>query len=107
MVYRGNSSKFFARVYEVVRKIPQGNVATYGQIAEILGTKDARRVGHALHSNTDKDNPCHRVVDRNGRLAPNFAFDGEREQGRRLLAEGVKLKDKTHVDLEKHIWRAR
>lgn len=99
------SSKFFHRVYEVVRKIPIGQVTTYGEVARALGKRDARRVGHALHMNPyGNDVPCHRVVDRNGRLAPNFAFDGATEQRRRLMAEGVGFVDDNHVDLEICRW---
>lgn len=96
---------FFQKVYKVVRKIPGGKVGTYGQIAEILGTKDARRVGWALHANSDPETPCHRVVARDGRLAPNFAFDGEAEQRKRLMVEGITFIDEKHVDLAKHIWK--
>ncbi len=95
---------FFFKVYKVVKQIPEGRVATYGQIANILDTKDARKVGWALHSNKDPNVPCHRVVDKSGRLAPNFAFDGPEEQKRRLLEENVVFKDKTHVDLKKCKW---
>lgn len=95
---------FFDKVYKVVKKIPSGKVLTYGQIAEILHTKDARKVGWALHANRDLETPCHRVVSKDGRLAPNFAFDGEREQKRRLLAEGVGFIGE-RVNLVKHIWR--
>lgn len=98
---------FFTRVYKTVGGIPLGKVATYGQIAKILGTRDARRVGQALHANRDPNVPCHRVVNKNGQLAPNFAFEGAGEQRRRLEAEGVRIKDKMHVDLEKHIWRVK
>lgn len=94
---------FFDEVYKVVKKISSGKVATYGQIAEILHTKDARKVGWALHANRDLGTPCHRVVSKEGRLAPNFAFDGEREQKRRLMAEGISFKGEK-VNLEKHIW---
>lgn len=93
-------------VYEVVRKIPQGKVATYGQIAELLGNpRLSRQVGWALHANKSSDVPCHRVVNREGRLAPNFAFDGAVEQRRRLEAEGVTFKDQL-VNLEKHLWNS-
>lgn len=92
---------FFERVYEIVRKIPEGKVMTYGQVADAIGTKDARRVGHALHSNRDKDTPCHRVVNKDGRVAPSYAFGGYHEQRNRLLAEGVKFLDELHVDLSK------
>ena len=94
---------FFTEVYKVVRKVPKGKVTTYGEIARTLGTKDARKVGWALHANNDPKTPCHRVVDRKGRLAPNFAFDGEAEQKRRLLAEGVSFKA-NQVNLKKHFW---
>lgn len=94
----------FDRVYKKVQKIPSGKVATYGQIAELIGTKDARKVGFALHANRDPKTPCHRVVSREGKLAPNFAFDGEREQKRRLMAEGVTFTPQGYVDLEKYLW---
>lgn len=94
-------TKFFDRIYELVRQIPKGKVVTYGQIAGMLGTRDARRVGWALHANTDKDNPCHRVVNKDGQVALNYAFDGWQEQKRRLVEEGVGFMDETHVDLVK------
>lgn len=96
---------FFNKVYKLVKQIPEGKVVTYGQIAKALGTSDARRVGYALHANSSKKVPCHRVVDRTGRLAPNFSFGGANEQRRRLLEEGIKLKDEMHVDLTECIWR--
>ncbi len=61
----------------------------------------SRQVGWALHQNKSLDVPCHRVVDRNGRLAPNFAFDGWKEQRKRLEQEGVEFVDEMHVDLIK------
>lgn len=93
---------FFEKVYSAVKKIPEGKVATYGQIAKEMGTKDARKVGWALHANKDPKTPCHRVVDKKGRLAPNFAFNGAKEQRLRLEKEGVEFKDEMHVDLSKY-----
>jgi len=93
----------FEKVYAVVRKIPKGKVATYGQIAEMVGTRDSRKVGWALHANQDPETPCHRVVSRVGALAANFAFDGEKEQRRRLEAEGVSFVGK-RVDLKTNLW---
>ncbi len=90
---------FFSRVYEIVRQIPEGKVMTYGQVARKLGTKDARRVGHALHANRSHEVFCHRVVNKQGRLVPGYAFGGPNEQKSRLLAEGVKFLDDIHVDL--------
>lgn len=72
---------------------------TYGQIAEIIGTRDARRVGHALHANRDPQVPCHRVVNKDGRLAPGYAFGGPNEQRNRLIAEGVEFADENHVKM--------
>ncbi len=102
-------SNFFERVYEVVRKIPEGKVMTYGGIAATLATRDARRVGHALHANPNfSDVPCHRVVNKDGRLAPGYAFGGPGEQKMRLEAEGVMFRDIEHVDSRYIIvrWRA-
>lgn len=91
----------FQKIYQTVRQIPPGKVLTYGAVARAVGTTP-RVVGFALHANKDKNTPCHRVVDRNGRLAPNFAFGGAHEQYLRLKAEGIKFVDKIHVDLDKH-----
>ena len=96
---------FKEQVFEKVRKIPRGKVSTYGSIAEMLGKRRwSRQVGWVLHQNRDAKTPCHRVVDRNGRLAPNFAFNGAVEQRRRLEAENVKFRDKMHVDLGEYLW---
>ncbi|MBI2008186.1 MGMT family protein [Candidatus Amesbacteria bacterium] len=83
--------KFFDQVYEVVKKIPRGEVMTYGQVAKAIGTRDARRVGQALHANRDPNVPCHRVVFADGGLAPGYAFGGPTEQKKRLVSEGVKF----------------
>jgi len=97
---------FNQKVWGIVKKIPKGRVSTYGDIARKLGNpKLSRQVGWALHANTSSTIPCHRVVNREGRLAPNFAFDGWREQRRRLLAEGVGFKNEMHVDLSKSLWQ--
>lgn len=93
---------FFDQVYDLTRKIPVGFVTTYGDLARALGTKDARRVGHALHANPDPSCPCHRVVTKDGRLAPNYAFGGSLEQYAKLQEEGVTFLDRDHVDLIKH-----
>jgi methylated-DNA-protein-cysteine methyltransferase-like protein len=92
---------FFAEVYQIVKKVPPGKVITYGQIAKALGTRDARRVGQALHANSDPQVPCHRVVSKEGRLAPGYAFGGANKQREKLTQEGVIFKDQMHVDLKK------
>ena len=97
-------SNFFNQVYRIVRSIPKGKVTTYGHIARILGIKDSRIVGWALHSNKDSKVPCHRVVNKDGKVAENYALGGWKEQKMRLLSEGVKFKDKMHVDLQRYLW---
>ncbi|MFZ5366104.1 MAG: MGMT family protein [Patescibacteria group bacterium] len=111
-----SQGKVFEKIYEAVKGIPKGKVATYGQIVnqiknEKLKMKNdkekfkitPRVVGWVLHQNPDSENiPCHRVVDRSGRLASGFAFGGAKEQKRKLLKEGVKFKDSIHVDLNKY-----
>ncbi len=95
---------FFQRVYDIVERIPIGKVATYKLIADILDTRDARRVGHALHANPDDSGtPCHRVVFSDGRLAPGYAFGGPNEQRRRLELEGITF-DAVKVNLTKYLW---
>lgn len=95
----------FQRVYELTRRIPEGYVTTYGQLAHALGTKDSRRIGHALHANPSGDEtPCHRVVTKDGKLSESYAFGGSFEQYAKLKSEGVTFTDRTHVDLTKHLW---
>ena len=96
-------TEFERNVYEAVKLIPQGRVATYGQIAELAGYPGAARaVGNALHRNPDETNVrCHRVVNSDGRLAAAFGFGGKDEQRRRLLAEGVYVVN-YRVDLEEY-----
>lgn len=93
------------RIYEAVKKIPYGYVATYSQIAEIAGDKKmARAVGNALHKNPDPDNiPCFRVVNAKGELAGEFAFGGPGAQAKLLEAEGITVSD-GKVDLKKYQW---
>jgi len=96
---------FFARVYELTRQIPEGCVTTYGELARALGTRDARRVGHALHANPSGDlTPCHRVVTKDGKLSESYAFGGSLEQYAKLKEEGVTFLDRTHVKLGKHFF---
>ena len=91
------------RIYEAVRQIPAGHVATYGRIAELAGDKRmARAVGNALHKNPDPEHiPCFRVVNAKGELSGAFAFGGADEQERRLRADGVEVVN-GKVDLERY-----
>lgn len=97
---------FYDEVYAAVESIPKGKVATYGHIALLLGRPRASRaVGYALHVNPRPGIvPCHRVVNRQGRLAPAFAFGGEDAQRRLLEAEGVTVSPDGFVDLTVYLW---
>lgn len=88
------------RIYEAVKKIPKGHVATYGQVAALAGDKNmARAVGNALHRNPDPEHiPYFRVVNAKGELAGGFAFGGAEVQARLLRADGVEV-EKNRVDL--------
>lgn len=88
-----------ARVYAMVRRVPRGHVATYGQIATLLGVpRGGRAVGWALSACDDAGIPCHRVVYRDGRTAPRF-----RSQRARLEDEGVRFVA-GRVDLARSRW---
>lgn len=91
------------RIYEAVKKIPYGRVATYGKVAEMAGNpRMCRAVGNALHKNPDPDNiPCYRVVNSKGELAEAFVFGGRNMQEVYLKEEGVEVVD-GRVDLSKY-----
>lgn len=114
----GREQSFSQMVYQVVSRIPAGRVATYGQIAALTGKpRNARFVGFALHSNPEPGViPCHRVVFKDGSLAPGFAFGGPERQRELLESEGVVFIPPAHdenagqsgwvVDLERCQWDA-
>ena len=91
------------RIYEAVKKIPKGKVATYGKVAEMAGDKKmARAVGNALHKNPDPNGiPCYRVVNAKGELAGEFAFGGRGAQAKLLQEDGIEVVD-GKVDLKRY-----
>ncbi len=93
----------FQRIYEVVKRIPKGKVATYGQVALVAGNpRWSRVVGYALHCNPDPELiPCYRVVNREGRVSSAFAFGGENIQILMLKNDGIEFTDETHVNMKK------
>lgn len=95
----------FERIYDIVKQIPKGKVATYGLIASLAGNpRWSRVVGYALHVNPDPSLiPCHRVVNRFGEVSKAFAFGGENMQIHLLESEGVMLSN-GQVDLSKYLW---
>ena len=95
------NERLIYEILSVVEEIPKGNVASYGQIASLIGrSKNARLVGKVLsRSEWYGDYPCHRVVNHAGRLAPNFP-----DQRALLTEEGVAFRDNGCVDMKKHQW---
>lgn len=96
----------FTKVYDIVKKIPSGKVCTYGQVAALVGNPHLSQiVGYALHVNPDQSTiPCHRVVNRFGKIAEAFAFGGGNRQRELLLQEGVQFLDEETVDLKNFMW---
>lgn len=96
----------FEKIYEVVKKIPKGKVATYGLVAAMAGNPHwSQVVGYALHSNPDPEHiPCHRVVNRFGQTAKAFVFGGGDRQRELLKSEGITFLSDGRVDMEKHLW---
>ena len=93
--------KLIYEILSAVGEIPVGFVATYGQIARLIGReRNTRLVGRVLSmAEYYGDYPCHRVVNHMGRLAPHFP-----EQRKRLLAEGVAFRENGCVDMKKYLW---
>ena len=91
------------RIYEAVKRIPKGKVASYSQVAAMAGNpRMCRAVGNALHHNPDPEHiPCYRVVNAKGELSGAFAFGGADEQEKRLAADGIPVIN-GKVDLEKY-----
>lgn len=95
------TEKLIYEILSAIEEIPEGKVASYGQIARLIGReKNARLVGKVLSMSEYYGRyPCHRVVNHAGRLAPRFS-----EQRNLLLDEGVKFKDTFHVDMKNYQW---
>lgn len=97
-------SEIYEKIYDAVRLIPKGKVATYGQIAMIAGNRGwARVVGNALHVNPDPEHiPCYRVVNHMGEVSSAFAFGGINRQYEKLKADGVGFDSQGRVILEQY-----
>ncbi len=102
-----NVKSTFELIYDVVRKIPRGCVATYGQVATLAGNpRWSRVVGYALHVNPEPGKiPCHRVVNRLGETSKAFAFGGEDMQRILLEEEGITFDENGKVNLERFQWK--
>ncbi len=97
----------FEKIYEVVKQIPKGKVATYGLVALLAGNpRLARVVGYALHVNPEPGKiPCHRVVNRLGEVSKAFAFGGENMQKTLLSEEGIEFTPEGKIDLNVYLWK--
>ena len=97
----------YAAIYRVVREVPRGRVATYGQIALLCGLHGrARQVGYALHALPHGSPvPWQRIV--NARGAISLAHEAGADQRQRLAAEGIELDERGRVDLRRFQWRPR
>lgn len=101
-----NNNDFFDRVYKIVAKIPFGKVTTYGDIAEVCGTRAAARtVGWALNGAKDSGLPCHRVVNRYGALTGRIHFGDPELMEELLRSEGVEFDQDGYVRMDKHLWK--
>ena len=99
------SGYVFAAFYDIVRRIPAGTVATYGQVARLAGMpRCARTVGYAMAGCTDPTVPCHRVVDRFGGTKPCFDTFAPGTQRALLEAERVAFTSEGRVDMDKCRW---
>lgn len=102
------SSAAYRRIYAVVRRIPRGRVATYGQVARLAGLANAaRQVGYALHAlGGGTALPWHRVINSAGRISLPPGAGGV-EQRFRLLEEGVTVDPGGRIPLRRHQWKPR
>lgn len=99
----------YERIYAVVRRIPRGRVATYGQVAELAGLPGgARQVGYALHALRDGSRvPWQRVLNARGRVSFRSLPGWESVQQRMLESEGIRFDANGRMDLARHRWRPR
>ncbi len=106
---RASAASVRDRIYAVVRSIPRGKVATYGQVATLAGARGhARQVGYALHGLADgTDVPWHRVINARGKISLRRSGGAEEDQRSRLEAEGVTFDAERTIDLSRFRWQAR
>ena len=101
-------SSWYQAIYSVVRRIPAGRVATYGQVARLAGLPgQARMVGYALSALRDgKPVPWHRVVNAQGRIScRSGCLSADTEQRLRLESEGVRFDDHDRIALDRYLWQ--
>ena len=98
-------TSFYRRARDIIKKVPQGKVATYGQVAALAGNhRAARQIAWVLHSSSSEDNlPWHRIINTQGRISlrPGWGYE---EQKALLLREGVTFDRNDRVDLKRYLW---
>ena len=101
-----DTQEFNERIYRLVLMIPEGRVATYGQLAFMAGNpRGARMAGRAMkHTPAGRDIPCHRVVNQSGDTAPEYVFENKKHQRAMLEAEGVIFKQNGKIDMKTCKW---
>jgi len=99
----------YLQIYKIVRRIPRGRVATYGQVAELAGLEGhARQVGYALHAVPSSMRlPWHRVINARGEVSPRSGGDSHELQRHLLEAEGITFDPRGRVDMDRYLWRPR
>ncbi len=99
----------YARIYAVVRRIPAGRVATYGQVAALAGLGGhARQVGYAMNALPDDSNvPWQRVINARGEISPRWEPGADLAQRNLLEAEGVQFNTGGRISLDRYRWRPR
>ena len=96
----------YARIYRCIKCIPEGKVATYGQIAKLIDASGARQVGYALSATpADVDIPWHRVINAKGDISQRSDGNADSEQHRRLLCEGVMPNKNARINLSQYRWQ--
>lgn len=98
----------YKAIYKVIKRIPRGRVATYGQIATLAGVDGhARQVGYALHSLPSGANvPWHRVINARGEVSPRSTSDWHELQRLLLESEGIEFDARGRIELAKYQWSA-
>ena len=102
-----SSGSSYERIYRIIRKIPRGRVATYGQVAELAGLAGhARQVGYALHALGDGSRvPWHRVLNARGEISMRSFEGNDRLQRMLLVGEGIRFNQRGRLDLDRYRWR--
>jgi methylated-DNA-protein-cysteine methyltransferase-like protein len=97
---------FYERVYDFVRRVPRGQVVTYGQVAACLGApRSSRAVGYALRALTaGNDVPWHRVVNHRGQISPRYPAESPMLQRLLLEDEGISFDTQSRIDLSTYRW---